>query len=458
MKWLLSPFLWVGATLVAVVIVYRIWRRKPVLLRGKLGPRVLRMVAILLVMFGLGVDDRPIQAAQPPGVPQGGRVPAAADVPAPLPEITIAQIDQWLAHQRLPAENADVPVFANWRFFKGLYARLQTTPNAPDAARLRDLLRAALKQLPPAFAALIEADLKAWEAGKEPPQRSAKELLDVLKVMHENAFFDPWLISYLWRHTTPLDATKDPQAVEVLTQLARQVRITHALVRAHAQVKPADIGPRAWMSKAGPGPNFTRFGFHRPTLNELGKVYADEASKINLGPWQQDGVALFTMPAKGAMPVLLREGKKVDLKPGEVVRLGRLDALQIPAGQDVTIEHEVFGKLRLPGGQTLLVWDIARLLDDANRAAVNKVVRAALDGKDEAARQIEQALPLTQRALREELKRQPGAPGGAKMRLVLTLFDDAVLLAPPDLKPLPEQKPDERLPGLPPGGGPGRQE
>jgi hypothetical protein len=464
MKWLWSPFLWVGAALVAGYIVYRIWRRKPVILRGKVGPRVLRIVAILLVLFGLGVDDRPAQATQPggfpgaPGVsggPGGGRVPVAAEQPAPLAEnLTPQQIEMWLIRQRFAQgeQGENLLQASPWRFFKSVYARLETSPNSPDAPKLRELLDASLKQMPEPFVTLIKADLDARAAGKQPPTVTATKLLEVARVMEANGYIDAWLIAYLWRHTAPLDATNDPKAAELMTLLSRQVRIVHALIKAYAQVKPTDLGPRVWMSKAGPPAGFSAHGLDRAALIQMSKAYAEEAGKVDLGPWVKDGVALFKLPEKGATPLLVREGKKTELKPGDTLRLGRLDVLVVPGGADVVLEHEVFGKVKLPAGQVLLVWDLPRLLDDAGRQAVSKVVRAALDGKEEATRQVEQALPLVQRTLREELQRQPGAPGAAKLRLMLALFDDAVLLAPA-IKETPEKKPGERGPGGP--GGPG---
>jgi hypothetical protein len=442
MKWLWSPFLWVGAALVAGYIVYRIWRRKPLLLRGKVGPRVVRLVAILLVLCGLGVDDRPMQGAPQEGKKVGGPQPVVADQPGKLPEnLTFQQIELWLIAQR-PAEQANANELlrgtAPWKYFKSLYVRFQTAPTGPEAARLRELLAEPLKQLPAPFAALIKADLETLAAGKPLPAHTAAELLQVAQVMEANGYFDGWLIAYLWRHTTPLDATQDAKTVELLTLLTRQVRIVHALIKAYAQVKPTDLGPRVWMSKAGPPAGYSAHGLDRMALAQMSNVYAEEVRKADLGPWAKDGVALFKLSEKGPLPVLLRDGKKIELKAGETLRLGRLDILHTAAGANVVLEHEVFGKLTLPAGQALLVWDLARLLDDAGRLAVSKVVRAALDGKDEAARQVEQALPLCQRMLREELQRQPDAPGAAKMRLILALFDDAVLLAPP-VKPMPEK-------------------
>ena len=63
--------------------------------------------------------------------------------------------------------------------------------------------------------------------------------------------------------------------------------------------------------------------------------------------------------------------------------------------------------------------------------------------------QLEQALPLVHTLLREELKHSPNATGAPRLRLILALFDDAVmpaLAATSTAAPVP-------LEGLP---GPGR--
>jgi hypothetical protein len=432
MKWLLAPFLWLGATVIALFVVYRIWRGKPLILRGKLGPRVLRIVAILLVALGLGADDSPAQVPRGPGeIPEsgqrGGRGPVQPQVLPGAPAQNVP-IEAWLSHQR------DVPeellALGSWSAFKDLYTRIKLAPNGPQNEQRQELMEAALKRLPAPFAYLVKADLDASRTGKPLPTRKASDLLAIQRAMETHGYYDAWLASYLWRFTAPLDATRDAQAVEILTALGQHVRITHALIRAHAQVKPADVGPRAWMSKAGPPRGFGRFGFDVAGLAQFAGVFNTELARADLGPWQRDGIARFKVAEKGPLPTLLRDGKKTELKHGEAFQLGRLDALQTPVGADTLIEHDTFGTIRLQQGRTLLVWDLPRMLDDGNRPLVSRTVRAAMDGKEDAARQVEQALPVCQKLLREELQRDPEAPGAARMRLILALFDDAVLTLP----------------------------
>src|SRR5947209_6251480 len=52
MKWLLAPFLWLLALALTALLLWRLWRGKPVVLRGRWSPRVIRLVAVLLVFLG----------------------------------------------------------------------------------------------------------------------------------------------------------------------------------------------------------------------------------------------------------------------------------------------------------------------------------------------------------------------------------------------------------------------
>ena len=56
MKWLFSILLWVLALVVALGVLWRIARGRHVVLRGRWTPRFVRMVAIVLVVLGVGVD------------------------------------------------------------------------------------------------------------------------------------------------------------------------------------------------------------------------------------------------------------------------------------------------------------------------------------------------------------------------------------------------------------------
>jgi hypothetical protein len=56
-----------------------------------------------------------------------------------------------------------------------------------------------------------------------------------------------------------------------------------------------------------------------------------------------------------------------------------------------------------------------------------QTIKAALDNDEDAAERLEQALPLVHDLLRDELKKSPTAKGAPRLRLILALFDDAVM-------------------------------
>ena len=49
------------------------------------------------------------------------------------------------------------------------------------------------------------------------------------------------------------------------------------------------------------------------------------------------------------------------------------------------------------------------------------------NNSEDAADRLEQALPLTHRAIRAGLKELPKASGAPRLRLILALFDDAIM-------------------------------
>src|SRR5205807_4903632 len=65
----------------------------------------------------------------------------------------------------------------------------------------------------------------------------------------------------------------------------------------------------------------------------------------------------------------------------------------------------------------------------------------ALEGDEKAAERLEEALPLTHADLRAALTESPRARGAARLRLILTLFDDAVMPALPDAAPAEKAAP-----------------
>src|SRR2546422_36684 len=68
MKWLLTLLLWVLAIVVALGVLWRLLRGKPVVLHGRWKPRFVRIGAGVLVFLGVGTgqdDAAPVRPAEP---------------------------------------------------------------------------------------------------------------------------------------------------------------------------------------------------------------------------------------------------------------------------------------------------------------------------------------------------------------------------------------------------------
>jgi hypothetical protein len=67
---------------------------------------------------------------------------------------------------------------------------------------------------------------------------------------------------------------------------------------------------------------------------------------------------------------------------------------------------------------------------------LDETVHDALkNNSEDAADRLERCLPLSQHAIRAGLKELPNAKGAPRLRLILALFDDAVMPALPSYRP-----------------------
>jgi hypothetical protein len=198
------------------------------------------------------------------------------------------------------------------------------------------------------------------------------------------------------------------------------------------------LPPRAWMSKAGPRREWV-------VMEEKGAADVLAAARklyplAGAGTWERDGCVLLTVAKDSAAVIQIRAGHQDRPAPLAAVRLTRLDLLETPAGdKPVVLEHAWLGRITLPAGRLLSVWDLPGCLSEEARKKVTDAIGEALDGEDAAVRRLEQTLPFVQTLLREKLAAAPTNKGG-KLRLILSLFDDAVMPAPPaveEVGPLP---------------------
>jgi hypothetical protein len=420
MKWLIIPLLWVLAVGAALLILYRLWRGHNVVLGGRWSPRFIRMVAVILVLLGAGAEGgaAPLPTKDKPASGQGEE-----QLP---PAVTDKLVVHWLQVQQR----------GGWAQFKQAFVQFTLSPHDPQAKANAQQF---VGTLPARLANLVSADLDALAAGKQTPRPDLHDLALVLDELELTGLFDHWANAYLWRKTPAAVGEKDRvRLTEWMARLHRQARLTDTLIRARAQVKPFMLPPRAWMSKAGPRREWVAME------EKAGADVLAAARKLypltGTGTWERDGCVALTVAKDSAAVVQIRAGHEDKPAPLAAVRLTRLDLLQTPAGDTpVVLEHAWLGRITLPADRLLSVWDLPGCLSEEARKKVTDAVGAALDGDEAAPRRLEQALPFVQVLLREKLAAAPATKGG-KLRLILSLFDDAVMPAPPaveEVGPLP---------------------
>jgi hypothetical protein len=415
MRWLAAPLAGILASAFSLVVLYRLWRGHPIVLRGRLSSRVVRIVVIVMVGLGVGVERSPAQSGDDHVKDAPERDGQIADLPAAVNENVIRG---WLRSCADP-QGEQAVAGSHWQTFKSAFARF----DAEGAAAARD----ELKWLPQELQAIVAVDLDARDAGKTAPPVSADFLLQALDAMEAHGLFDTWATAYVWRKASQV---ADRSAlIPLFKRLQQHERITNALIKARAEVRPYVMPARAWMSKAGPSRRDR-------DLEAKGIREVFEAAKrlypaSDLGTWQKDGIVRLTVAAGSPRLTLVRGGQQCELQAGDVVRFNRLDLLVTPAGEKaVVVEDAWCGNLTPPIGRTLAVWDLPPLLSAAAVRDVQQTIELALNGDDEAVTRIERSLPLVQPMVREAIRDNPTAAGAPVLRLLIALFDDAVATPP----------------------------
>jgi hypothetical protein len=401
--------------MVTIGVLWRLWRGGPVVLRGRWSPRIVRMVVVLLVLLGVGLDRGKAAPLVDPTKKKVDEKPGD-ELPA---SVTAVVVTNWLGLQQSGGF---------WMRFKRDFTLLAQAGKA-DPVEVELMER--VLPYPEHFRALVVADLTALVKGVAPPTASVAELSAALDEMEKAGFFDHWLSAYLWRKTAGLGGEG---RIALYARLQRHARVTDALIRAAAQVKPLLTPPRAWMSKAGPKKaDLEEIEKYRKSLADLAAAVRTLYPATDAGTWKRDALAALTLVKGDGSLTLHRGGRRVVVAADEAVRFGRLDLFETTDGKEVVLEHTWLGKVALPAGKVVSVWDLPPLLTDEGKKKVRKAVVAALDGDEKAAEQLELALPLTQGYIREGLAETPGAKGAARLRLILTLFDDALMPALADV-------------------------
>jgi hypothetical protein len=443
MRWLTILALWVVAVVVALIVLRRVRRGKPVVLAGRWSPMLVRTVAIVLVVLGAG-DETPEAIAAPKEVPVKG-----PDDQLPR-EMLPYVVQHWLTlHQQ------DGPFESQTRLLVRALAGQKLT--ADEMASAMDDAR----RLGPPMQAMIKADLAALAAGEPAPPVADADLLKALALLETNGRYDHFWNAYLWRKTAT--EAKDPAVrAELYARIRRHARITDALIKAYAQVRPMMEYPRAWASKAGPGPGEQKaMQAHAAKLQDMIKVANDVLPTTDEGTWKRDGVALLKPVAGSPVPTLIRAGKERPMSPEDSTRFSRLDLLKA-GDQPTAIVHDWLGRIDLPARATVSVWGLPKYLSDAAKQKLDETVLAALkENSKEAADRLERSLAVAHQAIRAGLKELPKAPGAPRLRLILSLFDETPMPALPNYPQKAEAVDTPFRPGGgsgvgPPGRGPGR--
>ena len=435
MRWLVILFLWVAAIVVAVVILRRVRRGKPVVLTGRWSPRLVRMIAVVLVLLGLGQE-----AATPVAIGAPTKLPVRTTDDELPKTITLQAVQVWLAeHQEngtySPGKRALARVLAGHKL----------TDEQSRAANLY------VRRLPKPLQKIIRADFPTIDE-RTTGDVSHADLTAALDGLEVVGCYDHFWNAYLWRKTAT--EAKDPvQRIALYARFRQHSRIADALIRAHAQVKPLMEPPRAWMSKAAvKRQDVAGMAAYQTSLKDMIQVANEVLPTTDEGTWKRDGIALIKPPKDAAAPVLVRSGKERVLPVAEPTRFGRLDLLQT-SDKPAAIAHDWLGKVDLPANRLVSVWELPNLLPDEAKKKLDDSVHDALkNNSEDAADRLERCLALSHQAIRTGLKELPTAKGAPRLRLILALFDDAVMPALPAYRAGESQG---EINGR--GGGPGRR-
>ncbi len=470
MKWIGVALLWVVALVPAAALAYRLWRGRPVVLPARC-PRALRLAVLLLAFLGWGGSDA--RGEEP--VPSGGEEPAEGGVEDELPpglreERVVEGYRRWMGEE-IPARFAElephcleVPLPTNAPFLervaraqelvRGLasddfqaredasaalerlgQAAIDVLEGAQESAdpevasrarRILGRLRQAVEEahadmvqlsrsLPPSLWAIVEEELRCAADSKPGFMMHASALLETLDALEAEGFIHEGVVAYFWRRLPGLPGEESGCLPKICVRLRRHARISQALVAASFGVAP--FTPFAWMNKAGPRPEerMEEASAVAHILDALPGAYA----RADAGLWDHEARSRLTVQ-EGAL-IVARSGREGMSGVGTQVEVDRLCILQSVEG--AVLDHDWIGRISVPAGRPLTVWDLPGLLEGEAAAAVRREVDSALGGSEVAAERIERALPFVHAALREGLAGSPEAPGAARLRVILALFD-----------------------------------
>jgi len=412
MRWLTLLLLWAAAIIVAVVILRRVRRGTPVVLTGKWSPRLVRMIAVVLVVVGANEETRPPEATAAPA-----KLPVRSSDDELPKSVNASTIQLWLT-----IHIDDGP------FTPGRRLLIQALGGRKLVGRDESLARDHARFLGPKLQALLTADLAAIADGKAVPKVAAADIRAALDDLEKIGHYDHYWNAYLWRKSATAEFADADTRIQLYARFRQHARVTDALIRAQAQVKPLMQPPQAWGSKGGGHAGAFKGGGSGPglggSLADMVTVAAEVLPTTDEGTWKRDGVALIKPAAGVEAPVLIRGGKERVLPTEESTRFGRLDLLKT-SDKPATIVHDWLGKIELPANRLVSAWDLPKLLSDAAKQKLDETVHEALkNNSEDATDRLERCLAVSHFAIRAGLRELPNSNGAPRLRLLLALFDD----------------------------------
>lgn len=396
MKIVVSIVLWSAALLLAVWVLYRLVRRKPMLLHGRVARRAIRVAAV--VMVALGANRLP---AQPADTGRAHDQPQATDELAPEVLLEVARDVRELLFQEDPA---------NW-YRAWLSEDRSRVPDAEAAPHLRRVL-----------------DHAAARAQGDPPDDplSAQTIARALDEMRRDAkLLNEPLNLLLWHELSALPAPEDADEAAMLAAAMGRVRdnarMLNTLTRAAAQtgVSLRNTNPQGWRSKAGPRPR--DYDVAAEDVEAFVEAVQSLYATSDTGLWEREGVVQLTPVDAGGDVALIRQRQSLAMEAGETYRVGRLDLLQ--TGETGGRLHSTWlGDIELPTNATLRLSDLPALLDDAARERIDEAIAQAARGDEDALLLIERHMPLCVEQVVDAIL-QLDAADASGLNLLVYLYD-----------------------------------
>ncbi len=411
MKWLFFPLLWIAAAVVALAVLWRLSRGRNIVLCDRFSPKFIRMVAVVLVFLGAGVDEASADRS-------GRRLPAETSrLSSSNQGDTVSDVLD--KHTVVVWRHFSAPL-SSWMQTKQSLMEIEILASDPDE-KAQAQLNNALRHLPNEFREIVTSQAEAIKKGQPKPTVPAQKISKALTQLESKGRYDNWAMAYLWRTTALLPENRAEEEVLALyTAFNRHARVVNTLIRAESHVKPPVFRP--WRSKAAP-PSAYRLheeSYVQSLLESAHRIYPHADS----GTWQNEATVVFAIDKESVPVTLVREGKSLPLVSGKTVRMNRLDLLKTPQGEKtIILEHSWLGAIELPAGRILTVWDLPGLLSANASEKITKATASALEGDEQAIERIECALPLCHNAIRVALKENPKASGAPRLRTILATFD-----------------------------------